>query len=95
MKISKSDIHHHLKTRMHQRGITFKELKTTINKDWAAEDVKEGTFGKTFVFTYNSYWEDRFYEEKEVTVYYKIKGEKIILLTARARYGKGFKKGVE
>jgi hypothetical protein len=45
------------------------------------------------VFTYNAEWEGKFFEEKEVTVYYKYKGEQFILLTAKARYGKGFKKG--
>ena len=33
-------------------------------------------------------WEGEFFEEKEVTVYYKIKSDKLILLTVKARYGK-------
>lgn len=93
MKIKDSDIHHHLRVRMLQRGISQEEIAITINKGWNAEDAKEGTIGKTYIFSYNSYWEDKFHEEKEITVYYKIKEEKIILLTAKARYGKNFKKG--
>jgi len=64
-----------------------------IDKGWCAEDAKEGTFGKTYVFLYNNYWEGKYYKEKEVTVYYKMKQEKIVLLTAKARYGRDFKKG--
>jgi len=93
MKIKDSDIHHHLNARMLQRGISKEEIEITINKGWTAEDAKEETIGKTFVFPYNNYWEDKFYDEKEVTVYYKMKKEKIVLLTAKARYGKNFKKG--
>ena len=93
MKIKDSDIHHHLEARMLQRGISMEEIEITINKGWHAEDAKDGTIGKTFVFSYNNYWEDNFYEEKEVTVYYKMKVEKITLLTTKARYGKSFKKG--
>jgi len=48
---------------------------------------------KVSVFTYNGEWEWNFFKEKEVTVYYKYKGEQFILLTAKARYGKSFKKG--
>ncbi len=48
---------------------------------------------KYAVFAYNAEWEGKFFEEKEVTVYYKYKGEQFILLTAKARYGKNFKKG--
>jgi hypothetical protein len=93
MKIKDSDIHHHLNVRMLQRGISKEEIEITINKGRSVEDVKEGTIGKTFVFPYNNYWEGKYYKEKEVTVYYKMKEEKIILLTTKARYGKSFKKG--
>lgn len=78
---------------MFQRGISREEIEITINKGWTAEDAKEGTVGKTFIFPYNNYWEGKYYEEKEVSVYYKMKEEKVILLTAKARYGKNFKKG--
>jgi hypothetical protein len=91
--INEKDIHPHLQARMQQRGITIKEIEDTINKGWKADDAKEGTFGKLFVFPYNSYWEGEYFEEKEVTVYYKYKNQKLILLTAKARYGKDFLRG--
>ena len=78
---------------MLQRGISIEEIRITVDKGWPAEDVKDGTIGKTFAFPHNDYWEDKFYEEKEVTVYYKMKEEKMVLLSAKARYGKNFKKG--
>jgi hypothetical protein len=93
MKIRESDIHNHLKIRMLQRGITFEEIKRTINDGWNAKEVRIGTQGKTLVFPYHAEWEGKRYKEKEVTVYYKIKDGKIILLTAVARYGKDFNKG--
>jgi hypothetical protein len=93
MEIKESDIHNHLKARMLQRGITLEEIKETINKGWDAKDIRIGTEGKILVFPFNGEWEGKFYEEKEVTVYFKIKEGKIILLTAKARYGKDFSKG--
>lgn len=88
-----SDIHHHLRMRMGQRGVSVEEIERTLNEGWNAADAKEGTSGKVFTFPYNALWEGRYFEEKEVTVYYKYKGERLILLTAKARYGKGFMKG--
>jgi hypothetical protein len=93
MKINETDIHHHLKFRMLQRGISKEEIENTFNKGWSANDAKEGVKGKVFVFPYNNYWEGKYYEEKEVTVYYKVKVDKIIFLTAKARYGKNFLQG--
>jgi len=52
-----------------------------------------GTYGKVYIFRYGKEWEGRTYEEKEVTVYYKIKVERMIILTAKARYGKNFDRG--
>jgi len=46
--------------------------------------------GKTFVFPYQAEWEGQFFEEKEVTVYYKLIDEATMLLTVKARYGEGF-----
>jgi hypothetical protein len=34
--------------------------------------------------------EGHFYPEKEVTVYYKVTGEGMVLLTVKARYGAAF-----
>jgi hypothetical protein len=68
MKINEADLHHHLKSRMLQRGISKEEIEHTINKGWNAGDAKEGVEGKVLVFTYNNYWEGKYFEEKEVTV---------------------------
>ncbi len=92
MKFSESDFHKHILARMEQRGVTQQDIQTTFEKGWDADNLKEGTLGKVFVFEYNNTWEGKTYEEKEVSVYYKIKDEKVILLTAMARYGKCFKK---
>lgn len=62
--IKESDIHHHLQARMQQRGVSIKEIETALNDGWAADDAKEGTIGRTFIFPYNAYWEERFFEEK-------------------------------
>lgn len=72
------------------RGVTLHEIERTLNEGWEAADAKPGTLGKVLVFTYHAEWEGKFYEEKEVTVYYKIVDEQIVLLTVKARYGKGF-----
>jgi hypothetical protein len=93
IKIKESDLHPHIRARMLQRGISIKEIEETLSRGWDAADAVEGTTGKVAVFTYNAEWEGNFFEEKEVTVYYKYKGEQFILLSAKARYGKNFKKG--
>lgn len=89
----KFDIHHHLRMRMGQRGVSAREITKTVGEDRPAEDAKEGTLGKVLVFPYNDYWEGKYFEEKEVTVYYKIKDGRLIVLTAKARYGKDFLRG--
>ncbi|RLC71804.1 MAG: hypothetical protein DRI52_04590 [Chloroflexi bacterium] len=90
IRITDADLHPHLRARMHQRGISREEIERTLNEGWEASDAKSGTLGKVLVFPYEKEWEGQFYEEKEVTVYYKLAAEGIILLTAIARYGKGF-----
>jgi hypothetical protein len=90
--IKESDLHPHIKARMVQRGISWEEIQTTINEGWNVEDAKEGTMGKIFVFSYNGNWEGKYFEEKEVSVYFKYKAEAIVLLTAKARYGQNFSK---
>ena len=92
IKISDTDIHPHLKLRMEQRGISRGEIEMTLNEGWIAKDAKPGTLGKLFVFPYNKIWEGKLFEEKEVCVYYKIVNDSIVLLTAKARYGKDFLK---
>lgn len=91
------DFHPHILLRMEQRGVTKAEIIETLNLGWEAEDSKEGTFGKVYVFKYNQEWEGKIYQEKEVTVYYKEREGLKILLTVKARYGDSFirKKGEE
>lgn len=84
------DFHPHILLRMEQRGVTKAEIIETLNLGWEAEDSKEGTFGKVYVFNYNQEWEGKIYQEKEVTVYYKEREGLKILLTVKARYGDSF-----
>lgn len=79
---------------MLQRGVTREEIERTLNDGWEALDAKPGTGGKVFVFPYHGKWEGEFFEEKEVTIYYKTVGNAVVLLTVTARYGKGFPKRV-
>jgi len=90
IKISEADLHPHLKARMSQRGITMEEIEKVLNEGLEATDTKPGTIGKVFVFLYNGMWEGKLFEEKEVSVYYKLINDTIVLLTVKARYGKGF-----
>jgi hypothetical protein len=78
---------------MHQRGVTMAELEETLNHGWQADDAKPGTMGRVMVFDYGAEWEGQYYQEKEVTVYYKITEAGAILLTVKARYGHGFSRG--
>jgi hypothetical protein len=93
IKVKESDLHPHIRARMVQRGISIIEIEETLRSGWDANDAVEGTAGKVAVFIYNAEWAGKFFEEKEVTVYYKYKGKQFILLTVKARYGKNFKRG--
>lgn len=90
IQIIEADLHPHLRARMTQRGVNQEQIEQTLNEDWEATDAKPGTLGKTMVFSYEQVWEEKFHQEKEVTVYYKWTAEGIILLTVKARYGQGF-----
>ena len=61
-----------------------------LNKGWEASDARPSMFGKVMVFPYHEKWEGQVYEEKEVTVYYKLADGNLVLLTVKARYGKNF-----
>ena len=80
--------HPHLRRRMEQRGITEEEV--TVRRGWNSGDEKPGTHGRTLVFTHDARWEKTYYEEKEVTVYFKVNDDDFILLTAISRYGSDF-----
>lgn len=75
---------------MGQRGITADEIEQTLNQGWEATDAKPPATGRVMVFLYQAEWEGRFYEEKEVTVYFKLSNDSVTLLTAKDRYGSGF-----
>lgn len=93
IKLSEIDLHAHLKRRMAQRGITLPELEQAINFGWDAPSAKPGTMGKVLVIPYKAEWQGQLYDQKEVTVYYKLlDDETLILLTVLARYGYGFEK---
>ena len=89
-RITEAALHSHLHARMQQRGITREEVERTLNEGWEAMDAKPGTSGKSLVLLYEAEWEGQFYPEKEVTVYYKMVAERIVLLTVKARYGQDF-----
>ena len=93
IKITESDLHSHLKARMLQRGIRIEEIETVLNQEWEATDAKLGTLGKVFIFEYNEMWEGKSFEEKEVSVYYKFTNDTMVLLAAKARYGRSSIKG--
>ena len=90
IQITQSDLHPHLQARMLQRGILLEEVERVLNEGWEATDAKPGTVGRVFVFSYQAEWEGKFYEEKEVTVYYKVVDGNIMILTVKARYGRNF-----
>lgn len=92
MKLDDSDFHPHLRARMQQRGVTKEEIERTLSDGWKADDSKPRTLGKVFVFPYRSDWGGKYFEEKEVRVYYKLVGSKLVLLSAKARYGRQFLK---
>lgn len=93
VQITQTDLHPHIRARMHQRGVTRQEIQRVLNEGWEATDAKPGTQGRVKVFPHEAEWEGQFYHEKEVTVYYKMTDEGLVLLTAKARYGQGFPKG--
>ena len=78
---------------MDQRGVTREEMQRTLDEGWNARDAKAGTLGKVMVFVFDREWEGRHYKEKEVTIYYKIVGNDLVVLTAKARYGDAFDRG--
>ena len=95
MRLDDSDFHPHIRARMLQRGITKEEIEMVLNDGWKADDAKSGTTGKTFVFAYKNNWEGKYFEEKEVGMYYKLVNDEFTLLTVKARYGKDFQKEVK
>lgn len=92
IELKDADFHPHILQRMQQRGVSKREVEVTLNEGWTAEDATVGTQGRVFVFAYDAIWEGTHYGEKEVTVYSKYVGGKLVLLTAKARYGSSFER---
>ena len=86
------DYHLHLLARMAQRGITRQEVERTLAEGRAVSDARPGSQGKVLVHRYDGEGLGRFYEEKEVTVYHRMSGEELVVLTAIARYGSGLER---
>jgi hypothetical protein len=78
-----------------QKDITLDEFNITLAKGWPAGDAKEGTSGKIYVFEYEREWLGKIFAKKEVSVYYKIVDGRVIPLTAKARYGRNFRRKEE
>ena len=77
----------HAFTQINNRGIKFNEIHETIfSSNW--NKTKHLRFLATKVFNYNQNWEDEFYTQKEVKVIFKVEDDKIIVITAIARYFK-------
>ncbi|MDZ7699477.1 MAG: hypothetical protein U5R49_21915 [Deltaproteobacteria bacterium] len=90
--IAENDVHPHLAARLRERGITLDEFNMTLANGWQAQDAKEGTSGKVYVFEYNRRWLGKVFAEKEVSIYYKILDGRLVPLTAKARYGSSFQR---
>jgi hypothetical protein len=77
---------------MIERGVTLDEINATLKDGRLAKDAKQGTYGKVWVFAYGREWIGRVFAEKEVSVYYKLEGDNLIVLTVKARYGDNFER---
>jgi hypothetical protein len=88
--IAEKDVHPHLAARMGERGVTLEELNMTLANGWPADDAKEGTYGKVYVFEYKREWLGKVFAQKEVSIYYKLIDGRVMVLIAKARYGFNF-----
>ena len=78
---------------MELRGVTVAEVRETLRDGWPAGDAAPGREGSTLVFAFNATREGKSYAEKEVSVYWKVEDDVLIVLTVKSRYGKGFPRG--
>jgi hypothetical protein len=90
MSVTEADLHPHLIARMAQRGVTLMEINAVLQNGWACDDARPGTNCRVLVFTHEQTWEGRIYAEKEVTVYFKLIDDALIVITVKARYGSDF-----
>jgi hypothetical protein len=83
----KIQLENHTLHRARKRGVTEHEIRETIS-DGISIPAKQGRFAKSLVFSFQANYNNVFYEEKKVEVYYVIEHEIIITVTVYAFYGK-------
>ena len=77
----------HALKQSNDRGISQDEIKDAIlSCKWVT--VEHGRSSAKLVFKYNKSWEGVFYKQKEVKVIFTKENDKIIVITAIARYFK-------
>lgn len=75
----------HALKQSNDRGISQDEVKDTIlYTRWI--DAERGRFSTKKVFEYNKIWEGILYKQKEVKAIFIKENDKIIVITAIARY---------
>lgn len=84
------DFHEHIRKRLITRGISEAEVRSVLEHGWPGTDAQRSTGCRVLVFPFNADWEGRHYQEKQVTVYFKVVKDEVVLLTAKARYGSNF-----
>lgn len=87
------DFHEHIRKRLITRGISESEVRSVLDHGWPGTDAQPSAGCRVLVFPFNAAWEGCPYQEKEVTVYFKVVNDELVLLTAKARYGSNFPKG--
>lgn len=77
----------HTQQRLKKRGTTEQEIIETLRHGFDIPG-KYGRLGKVKVFTFNSIYNEKYYQEKKLEVYYIIELEKIITVTVYVFFGK-------
>ena len=75
----------HVLKRASDRGIDLSEIRDTVESSEPTPE-KYNKLSVVKVFQYNKYWEGVFYREKEVKVLFVRENDKIVVITAIARY---------
>ncbi len=83
----KIQIDPHTLQRANERGASEIEILETL-EDGINILAKPGRLGKSRVFRFDNFRNNKHYEEKKVEVYYLIENENIITVTVYVFYGK-------
>ena len=83
----KIQIDPHTLQRAQKRGVTEDEIRDTITNGISIP-AKQERFAKSMIFAFQAMYNNIFYKEKKVEVYYVIEQEIIITVTVYAFYGK-------